>query len=255
MHARNQRVLAAGGEVGGVEKPLKQQNRLTETGVAQSHRGLQIEQRKTIDDVGAIAALVFATTSFLWPKTIAVLASMAATLYLTGAFHEDGWCDMADGFGGGWTRARILEIMKDSRIGSYGALALIVLLLAKFCALIEIDTTRVAPALVAGHALSRLCATAVLHTLDYARSEGKAKPLADRKPRGDLVVGACTTLAALALLPLQQAVSGALFAALSTLWLTRMFRKQLGGYTGDCLGATQQFAELAFYGGLLCRFS
>ena len=188
--------------------------------------------------VGAIAALVFATTSFLWPKTIAVLASMAATLYLTGAFHEDGWCDTADGFGGGWTRARILEIMKDSRIGSYGALALIVLLLAKFCALIEIDTTLVAPTLLAGHALSRLCATAVLHGLDYARSEGKAKPLADRKPRSDLVVGACTTLAALTLLPLQQAVSGVLFAALSTLWLVRMFRKQLGGYTGDCLGAT-----------------
>ena len=205
--------------------------------------------------VGAIAALIFATTSFLWPKTIAVLASMAATLYLTGAFHEDGWCDTADGFGGGWTRARILEIMKDSRIGSYGALALIVLLLAKFCALIEIDTTKVAPALLAGHALSRLCATAVLHTLDYARSEGKAKPLADRKPRGDLVVGVCTTLAVLALLPLQQALVGALFAALSTLWLTRMFRKQLGGYTGDCLGATQQLAEVAFYCGTLFRLS
>ena len=205
--------------------------------------------------VGGLGALLFGLFFFIWPKTLAILASMAATLYLTGAFHEDGWCDTADGFGGGWTRARILEIMKDSRIGSYGALALIVLLLAKFCALIEIDTTKVAPALLAGHALSRLCATAVLHTLDYARSEGKAKPLADRKPRGDLVVGMCTTLAVLALLPLQQALVGALFAALSTLWLVRMFKKQLGGYTGDCLGATQQLAEVAFYCGTLFRLS
>ena len=205
--------------------------------------------------VGAIAALVFALTSFFWPKTIAVLASMATTLYLTGAFHEDGWCDTVDGFGGGWTRARILEIMKDSRIGSYGAVALVVLLLAKFCALVEIDAAGIAPALLAGHAFSRLCATTVLHTLDYARAEGKAQPLSVAKPRGDLWVGAFTALAAIMLLKPLPALTATLLAVLATLWLARLFKKQIGGYTGDCLGATQQLAETAFYCGLLIRIA
>jgi len=204
--------------------------------------------------VGAIAALVFVLASWVWPKTLAVIASMATTLYVTGAFHEDGWCDTADGFGGGWTRARILEIMRDSRIGSYGAVALVVLLLAKFCALVEIELASVPLALVAGHALSRLCATSVLYRLDYARAEGKAKPLGQRRPRGDLVVGALSALLPLLWLPPSQALCAVLLAALATLWLTRLFRRQIGGYTGDCLGATQQLAETAFYCGLLVRF-
>ena len=205
--------------------------------------------------VGAIAALVFVLASLVWPKTLAVLLSMAATLYLTGAFHEDGWGDMVDGFGGGWGRLRILEIMKDSRIGSYGAVALIVLLLTKFCALVEIEPSSVPLALIAGHAFSRLCATSVLHGLDYVRAEGKAKPLGERHGRGDLFCGALTALVPLLLLKPQQALLGALFAALATLWLARLFKRQIGGYTGDCLGATQQLAETAFYCGMLCRLS
>jgi adenosylcobinamide-GDP ribazoletransferase len=205
--------------------------------------------------VGGIAALIFVLTSFVWPKTLAVLASMAITLYLTGAFHEDGWSDMVDGFGGGWGKARILEIMKDSRIGSFGAVALVVLLLAKFCALVEIDLAMVPLALIAGHALSRLCATSLLHTLDYVRDEGKSKPLATRIGRGELAFAALTAALPLLLLPPRQALIGTLFAALATLWLARLFKRQIGGYTGDCLGATQQLSEVAFYCGMLCRFS
>ena len=203
--------------------------------------------------VGAIAALVFALAACVWPKTLAVAASMASTLYLTGAFHEDGWCDMVDGFGGGWSKQRILEIMKDSRIGSYGVVAVIVLLLAKFCALVEIDLADVTLALIAGHAVSRLCATSVLHGLDYVRAEGKAKPLGASQPRGDLVVGALTALVPLLFMRPAQALAGALLAALATLWLARLYKRRIGGYTGDCLGATQQLAEVAFYFGLLCR--
>ena len=206
--------------------------------------------------VGAIAAVVFALTSLLWPKTLAVLASMAITLYVTGAFHEDGWSDMVDGFGGGWGKTRILEIMKDSRIGSFGAVALVIMLLTKFCALVEIDLTLVPLAMICGHAVSRLCATTLLHTLEYVRDEGKAKPLATGIGRGGLAFAALTALLPLLLLPsLSAALLGVLFAALATLWLARLFKRQIGGYTGDCLGATQQFAEVAFYGGLLCRFS
>jgi adenosylcobinamide-GDP ribazoletransferase len=205
--------------------------------------------------VGLIGALVFALTSFFFPKTLAVLLAMAATILVTGAFHEDGWADMVDGFGGGWTRERTLEIMKDSRIGSYGAIALVLLLLAKFMALVELDMLLIAPALIAGHALSRLCATSVMHFLDYARDEGKAKPLATRISLGELAIAGFFGLIALVLLPPLSVITGLVLAAAATAWLIRKFKHRLGGYTGDCLGATQQLAEVAFYLGLLCRFS
>jgi len=205
--------------------------------------------------VGGIAGIVFVLSSFFWPKTLAVLASMAATLYATGAFHEDGWGDMVDGFGGGWDKTRILAIMKDSRIGSYGAVALIMLLLFKFFALVEIDLLLVPITLIAGHGFSRLCATLVLSRLDYVRDEGKAKPLATRIGRGELAFAALTGLLPLLLLPPRQSIPAVILALLATFWLARMFRKQIGGYTGDCLGATQQLSEAAFYCGLLCKFS
>ena len=205
--------------------------------------------------VGGIAALVFASTSFFWPKTLAVLAAMASTLYITGAFHEDGWSDMVDGFGGGWEKEQILTIMKDSRIGSFGAVALVMMLFTKFFTLVEIDLLLVPVVLVAGHSFSRLCATFVLRTLAYVRDEGKSKPLSTLIGNGELVFAALSALWPLLLLPPQQSIPGVALAVLATLWLTRMFKKRIGGYTGDCLGATQQLAEVAFYSGLLCKFS
>ena len=205
--------------------------------------------------IGLIGALAFASTSFFLPKTLAVLLAIAATIYATGAFHEDGWADMVDGFGGGWTRERTLEIMKDSRIGSFGAIALVLMLLGKFVALIELDALLVAPALIAGHAFSRLCSTLLLHCLDYAREEGKAKPLATRITLGELACATVFGCAALFLLPPAAMACGVALALGATAVLAAQIHKRLGGYTGDCLGATQQVAELAFYAGLLCRFT
>jgi adenosylcobinamide-GDP ribazoletransferase len=205
--------------------------------------------------VGLLGALVFAGASFALPKTIAVLAAMATTIYVTGAFHEDGWADMVDGFGGGWTRERTLEIMKDSRIGSFGAIALVLMLLGKFVALIELELLLVAPALIAGHAFSRLCSTTLLHFLDYAREEGKAKPLATRISAGELLLATLFGSAALLLLPPAAAAAGVALALGATAVLAAKIHRRLGGYTGDCLGAAQQLAELAFYIGLSCRFS
>jgi adenosylcobinamide-GDP ribazoletransferase len=205
--------------------------------------------------IGAVAAVAFALTSCFWPKTLAVLAGMVAAIYVTGAIHEDGWSDMVDGFGGGWTKERILDIMRDSCVGSFGATALVVLLLARFFALVEIDLRLVPIALIAGHALSRLCATCVLGGLDYARSDGKAKAFSNRLGRGELLLATVSGLLPLLLFAPQQAFFGLLLAVLATLWLARMFKRQIGGYTGDCIGAVQQLAEVAFYGGLLVRFS
>ncbi|MCB1932932.1 MAG: adenosylcobinamide-GDP ribazoletransferase [Candidatus Accumulibacter sp.] len=205
--------------------------------------------------IGAIAALVFMVSSQIWPTTLAVLAAMASSIYLTGAFHEDGWSDMVDGFGGGWDKPQILRIMKDSRIGSFGAVALVMLLLARFSALIEFDPPIIPAVLLAGHAVSRFASTTLLRALDYVRDEGKAKPLATRIAWRELAFAGLTTLLPLLLLPALPVILGCLFAALATLWLAHMFRRQIGGYTGDCLGATQQFSEVAFYAGLLCSFS
>ena len=205
--------------------------------------------------IGLIGALAFASTSFFLPKTLAVLLAIAATIYATGAFHEDGWADMVDGFGGGWTRERTLEIMKDSRIGSFGAIALVLMLLGKFVALIELDALLVAPAMIAGHAFSRLCSTLLLHCLDYAREEGKAKPLATRITLGELACATVFGCAALFLLPPAAIACDVALARGATAVLAAQIHKRLGGYTGDCLGATQQVAELAFYAGLLCRFT
>jgi adenosylcobinamide-GDP ribazoletransferase len=205
--------------------------------------------------VGAIAALVFVAASLVWPKTLALITAISAAVVVTGAIHEDGWSDMVDGFGGGASREKVLAIMRDSALGSFGALALTMLIVARFFALLEIGATLLPIALIAGHAVSRLCATFVLGALDYARSEGKAKPFANRLGRGELVFATLCALAPLVFLPLQPALAGLLLALIATLWLARLFKRRIGGYTGDCLGATQQLSELAFYGGLLCRFS
>jgi adenosylcobinamide-GDP ribazoletransferase len=203
--------------------------------------------------VGACAALTYTLAALFWPKTLAVLAAIALAIYLTGALHEDGWCDMADGFGGGTSRERVLEIMRDSSVGSYGALALIVLLFGRFFSLLEIDAVLVAPALIAGHAVSRLCSTLVMATLDYARPQGKASPFTHRLTRAELALAALPALLPCFWLPRASVLAGLVLAALSTFWLARLFSRRLGGYTGDCLGATQQAAELMFYLGLLVR--
>jgi adenosylcobinamide-GDP ribazoletransferase len=184
---------------------------------------------------------------------VAVLLSMAATVYATGAFHEDGLADAVDGLGGGWDKARILAIMKDSRVGSFGVVALWVGLTGKFALLAALDAALVPWALLAGHALSRFCSTVLLATLDYVREDllAKAKPLATRFSPPAFAVAAAFAAAGMWPLPPDKALAGCLLAALATFWLAGKFRRWLGGYTGDCLGAVQQVTEIAFYLGLL----
>ena len=203
--------------------------------------------------VGGIGALVYLGAAQLWPHAVAVLLSMAATIYATGAFHEDGLSDSVDGLGGGWEKLRILEIMKDSRVGSYGVVAMVLALLGKFVLLSALAPALLPFALLAGHALSRFCATVLLATMDYVRDDllSKAKPLATRLSPGAMLVALSFVLMALAMLPLAQASFGCVLAALATFWLAAKFKRWLGGYTGDCLGATQQLSEIAFYLGLL----
>ena len=214
--------------------------------------------------VGLVGAGVYAISAQFLPQNIAVLISMVSTIYLTGAFHEDGLADSADGLGGGWAREQILTIMQDSRLGTYGAVALFLMLLAKFQLLSSLDSYFVPFALIAGHALSRLSAVYVMATLSYTKPAGKAKPLATQINAIDLSVASVFGLLPLVLLSwfftpwvldffawLKLGLCLFVPVLLSWVWWRHKIKKWLGGYTGDTLGAMQQITELAFYLGVV----
>lgn len=209
--------------------------------------------------VGAIGAGVTLAAFVFWPPAIAVLLGMAATLLATGAFHEDGLADSLDGFGGGWTREDVLRIMKDSRIGSYGAVGIGLALLLKFSALMQLLAVLPAPtfavALISAHGISRLASTTLIFTLDYARDDdsSKSKPLATRMGTGELLAATLSGLLPCLWLPPLQVILALGLVALLTFLFARYCARRIGGYTGDALGATQQLTELAFYLGLLCK--
>lgn len=222
--------------------------------------------------VGLIGAAVTELTALLLPISVAVLLGIAATVWITGAFHEDGFADACDGFGGGWDKARVLAIMKDSRLGSFGAIGLALLLFLKWQALVEVDASEtlfegatlfevpyaaVLPfALMAAHAASRLAALVLMANLDYVRDDESTKSRSltqTLRPMGWLpaiVFGLVPCL----WLPLPQVLVALLLVALTAALAARYFLRRIGGYTGDCLGAVQQACELAFYLGLLCEF-
>ena len=204
--------------------------------------------------VGSIGALVFWLCNILLPLEISVLISMVATILLTGAFHEDGLTDAVDGLGGGWTKEQVLAIMVDSRIGSYGATGLVLVLLIKYQALSYQTAAFIPASIIAGHALSRLCAVLVMHTQSYVKAEGKAKPLATELDFTELITATFFGLLPLAFLEMRY-LAALVPVAIVWLWFSAKIKSRIGGYTGDCLGAMQQLTEVAFYVGLLASAS
>jgi len=209
--------------------------------------------------VGSIGALVSVAAAQGLPMPLAILAGMAATLLVTGAFHEDGFADAVDGFGGAHDRDRVLEIMKDSRIGSFGAIGITLMLVAKFSALQQIAAWNglrmLGFALIAGHAWSRFAPIALMFALDYVREDesAKSRPLARPLSIPALSVAAVCGLAPCLLLWSSKVwLALALTTAVTVIAAAYLVRR-IGGYTGDCLGASQQLAELAFYVGLACK--
>jgi adenosylcobinamide-GDP ribazoletransferase len=203
--------------------------------------------------VAAIAAGVYAAAALVLPAPVAAVLSTAASIWITGAFHEDGFADTCDGLGGGMTKDRALEIMKDSRVGAYGAIGIVCMLATKLSALALLPPRVAVAALFVAHPVSRLAATALIWKLDYVRGEGKAKPLAQQMTGAEFALAALTcALPAACVLATGWMTPAALLAALlaaagAALWLGRLFVRRLGGYTGDCLGAVQQLAEALAY--------
>ena len=205
--------------------------------------------------VGGVGAVVLAGATHLWPAWVAAVLALAATVALTGGFHEDGLADTFDALGGVVSRDKALTIMKDSRIGSYGALALGLSLLLR-AALLAVLAARpmlgAVAALLASHAFARAAAVGVMVTLPYGgdAEHAKAKPLALAvAPRNfAIAMGWCGALL-LALVAgdvyLPRLLTAAGAAAVVALLMRQWLKRRLGGYTGDGLGATEQLAEIA----------
>lgn len=205
--------------------------------------------------VGILSAATYLIAQDLIGASFAAISSIVVSVLITGAFHEDGFADSCDGFGGGWSKAKILTIMKDSRIGAFGAIGLILLMLTKFSLLSEfiILQSDLTIAIVAAHSLSRWLASTIVFTHEYVRDtdDSKAKPVADQTSRYNLYIGALFGLVPLVTLCITTH-SIYWITLLLPLWIiklrvTKYFHKWIGGYTGDCLGAAQQVFEVSIY--------
>ena len=196
--------------------------------------------------VGAIAALTgLVAISLGLPVTIAAGTILAAQVIITGAMHEDGLADTCDGFWGGWDPARRLEIMRDSHIGTYGVIALILSLGLRWIALSTlIATGHFTAAIIATAILSRAPMVAIMHALPHARADGLSHSTG-RPTR--TTAGIAILIAVLAGLMLLQSVfiPVLIVASLTTVAITAIARVKIGGQTGDVLGATQQLSEIA----------
>ncbi|MGI9336228.1 MAG: adenosylcobinamide-GDP ribazoletransferase [Gammaproteobacteria bacterium] len=216
--------------------------------------------------VGAVAAAVYLLTAGWLPANVAVVIVLCTSALLTGAMHEDGFADFCDALGAGGDRKRTLEIMSDPRIGAYGATGLVLALLLKYSTLSALlgGSAPGAPAraafvfalLIGAHASSRWAAAAIMAVYDHARPDGgpKSASVARRMSGADLALSSVFGLAPVVVLALiggAPLLAAALSAPIAAGVLASLFLKRLGGYTGDCLGAVQQVAEILFYGAVL----
>ncbi len=213
--------------------------------------------------VGGISGMVLWGATYFLSLEISVIISMIVSLILTGAFHEDGLADTLDGFGGGWTKEKILLIMKDSRIGTFGVTGLVLILLLKLVLIVEITATGmnktnwyIVVILMAAHSLSRWSALTFFITHQYSKENdkigSKSKPLAVGKfTFSDLIVASI-----FGIIPILFLSNYYLFLLIIPVYIAkwllgRWYKKWIDGYTGDCLGATQQICEIIFYIGMI----
>ena len=231
--------------------------------------------------IGGLVVLLTATLMRYLPTAYAPLVAAALgtawSVWLTGAFHEDGLADVADGLGGSYDRERALIIMKDSRVGAFGAIAVVLALLSKVALIAllgAVGTLWMCFALMAAHVVSRTWPLLIIRWLPHVGDDAgsKSKPLADQISVGSLILALlwCSTALALIswvaasvlsgidgqtlvtaqLLPVLKVLAcGVLASALVFVFLLRLFARRLQGFTGDCLGTTQQLCEIAFYFG------
>lgn len=202
--------------------------------------------------VAGFSVLTLWLCLMLFSVEISVLITLAASILLTGAFHEDGFADLCDGFGGGWTQNDILRIMKDSRLGTYGVTGLVLILAIKWQSLIDLANVNMGYlfiGLLVSHSLSRALSISLIMVLPYVQADAlsKAKPIAKDWHRGDMAFVWLTAVLPLLFLPLEVAAWLISIGLVNFYWIYKWFQKRLLGFTGDALGASQQIQEVCCY--------
>ena len=194
--------------------------------------------------VGAIGAAVYALAHLLLPPALAAVLALAASAWTTGCLHEDGLADLADGFGGGADKPRKLEIMRDSRIGTYGLVAVALALMLRAGALAALGSPwRVAGALIAAHALGRAAMPLVMQLMRPARSDGLGANAGQPERLDAAIAAAIALVIAGVVLPIPAALLAVVAALLASAAVVGLALHHLGGHTGDVLGAVEQAAE------------
>lgn len=206
--------------------------------------------------VGGVCAAVFWGACKLWSGPVAALLAVGAGVLVTGGFHEDGLADTADGLGGGQTVSRRLAIMKDSRVGTYGVLALLLVLGLKITALAGLPAALGAWALVAAHAAGRAAPILAMSAMTYAAGAKAAKwtPATAGPTLAEIITALAFAGLPLALSPDGVVLAGLALGAGAALALALVARRLIGGYTGDVLGGVEQAFEAGFMLGVAAAF-
>ncbi len=197
--------------------------------------------------VGGVSGVVCWLALQLWSPNTAIILTITTGVLMTGALHEDGFADVCDGFGGGYGKQQILDIMKDPQIGVYGVIGLLLLYGLKINLLSDMPTAKIPLVILTGQTISRLMPLLLMERYSYARDGSSKIASIIFKPNvRELLLASIFAIWPFALLPLTF-----LFTIIPVLivnaLLGRYFYRHIGGYTGDCLGASQQLAESVFY--------
>ena len=198
--------------------------------------------------IGLVSAFLFVWLCSHLPAAAAALIAVLFTVLVTGGLHEDGLADAADAFGGGWQREQILEILKDSRIGSYGAIAVVFSILSRTLLVAALPRTLAAQYIITAHGLSRWTVLPLGYFLPAARKDaGQGARVARRISGGSIWIGAVFAVAAAAYLLRFAAVAPIIATVIITLLTGAYYHRRIGGITGDCFGATIQLTEIGVY--------
>ena len=198
--------------------------------------------------IGSIAALLQRILTAHMARPLTAVVVLTYLVLITGCLHEDGLADAADGFGGGWTKGRILTILRDSRIGSYGAIALVLSLLARYLLLASLPMERFTAYIISAHVLSRWSSLPLSYLLPPAREqEGQGARIARLTSLSSLLFGSLLSIAIVIYALRRSSVAPLLAAPLVVVMSGWFYYRKIGGVTGDCFGATNQLTEIAIY--------
>lgn len=197
---------------------------------------------------GGVTVLVFFLSWRVFPITISIIIAYTVRILLTGALHEDGFADFCDGFGGGTDKKRTLEIMKDSHIGTYGVIGLILYFILLVSSISHLDSHIIIPTIICADTFSKFAASNIINILPYSRREEEAKNklIYSRMTITDFIISLLAGILPLLLLPEPKYILAGCPVLLLCLFLFTLMKRKIGGYTGDCCGATAILSEQVF---------